>query len=114
MIYLDLVRSDFDWVSTASHSFAIILVVIECICRYVSNNYVPTNLGIIITCEKPLIWDCTGSGALSQSKSILTKLDIIVECYFTVIKAKNIIQISVVFFPRTGRRGMGYITTKQR
>jgi hypothetical protein len=46
------------------------------------------NLGIIIACERPLIWDCAGSGALSRSKYILIKLDISIGCYFTVCRAK--------------------------
>jgi hypothetical protein len=65
-------------ISTTNRSFAIILVVMECTCRYASHNviYVLKNLGIIIACERPLIWDCAGFGDLSRSNYILINLDI--------------------------------------
>jgi hypothetical protein len=62
------------------------------------------NLGIIIACERPLIWDCAGSGALSRSKYILIKLDISIGCYFTVCRAKFSAEIGPVLPENEGTR----------
>jgi hypothetical protein len=93
-------------ISTTNHSVAIILVVLECTCRYAFHNviYVLKTLGIIIACERPSSGTVQALETFSRSKYIQIKLDISMGCHFTVCRVKKIAEIGLVLPENEGTR----------